>query len=57
MFVLKVLPLLEAEARKRMLAGKRSDPSTLISQGKAAAYAAKLMGVSPRYVEQAKRVS
>jgi len=49
-------PVLEEEARKRMLAGKAADPVANLPQGKARDQAAKIMKVSPRSVETASTV-
>ena len=57
---LEVLPLLKAEARKRQVRKPGVVSAQMRSQEqeqKAAADAAELMGVSPRYVEQAARVA
>jgi hypothetical protein len=45
------LPLLEEEARQRMLAGKAAhDPVTKVSQGRSVDKAAKLVGVNRQYI-------
>jgi len=57
----KLLPMLEEEARKRMLAGVKADPPELMPEGQkhtgeSAEKAAASVGVSGRYVRMAKRV-
>jgi hypothetical protein len=52
----KALPMLEAEAKERMLRGKKADPTERIPEGEARQKAAKLTGVNPRYVSDAKRI-
>lgn len=62
---LKIKSRFEAEARERMLAGKKvetakngekTDPSANLREGKASEAAAREMGVSPRTVETASKV-
>jgi len=58
---LDALPYLEAEAQKRMLAGKRPGPEEIIPQGRTRApqardYAARIFDVNPHYVQDAKRL-
>ncbi|HZD60026.1 MAG TPA: ParB N-terminal domain-containing protein, partial [Anaerolineae bacterium] len=55
---LNTLPLLEEEAKRRMQAGKKIDPSEEMHEGtgKASEQAGKFLGVSSRYIEEAKRI-
>jgi N6-adenosine-specific RNA methylase IME4 len=55
---LEALPLFEAEAEKRMLAGKAADPVEIFPQGngKARDQAAAAFGTNPRYVSDAKKL-
>lgn len=50
------LPMYEAEARERMLAGKAPDPTQKIEQGEASAQVAKLFGVNRQYIFEAKKM-
>lgn len=52
---LRVLPHLEAEAKKRMLAGKK-DPTAKMREGESSEHAGKMLGVSRRYVQEAKAI-
>jgi len=51
-----MLPMLEAEARDRMLTGKPNDPSQFIDEGRATEHAADLLGTNRQYVSDAKRL-
>lgn len=57
MVALKLTPHLEDEAKARMEAGKKTDPTANLRQGTAAAQAAEIVGVSERSVESAKHVA
>jgi hypothetical protein len=66
MVALATLPMFEAEAKERMLAGKRIDPSTQLNEGlngpgkvrsRAIEHAAGTVGVSPTMVSYAKRIA
>lgn len=52
----KMLPLLQKEAKVRMLAGKAPDPGANLQQGRSCVLAGKEMGVSARSVASAKKV-
>jgi DNA modification methylase len=59
----KILPMLEAEAKKRMKAGggdkksgKERIPDPILNPGQARDHAARLVGVNPRYVSDAKTI-
>lgn len=57
--LVEALPLLEEEARKRMLSGKKIDPSEIIhegSKGRSDNKAGELLKVSGRYVSEAKAI-
>jgi N6-adenosine-specific RNA methylase IME4 len=61
MVAVDMLPLLEQQARERMLAGKAPDPGEKVPQGngrapKATEHAARAVKVNPRYVSDAKRI-
>ena len=50
---------LEAEARERMLAGKKADPEEIIPEGRADQArdtAAALFGTNPHYIQDAKKI-
>lgn len=49
--------MFEAEAKERMLSGKKPDPKAIVPQGQARDQAAAAVGVSGRYVQDAKRVA
>lgn len=51
----EALPMYEAEAKERMLAGKAPDPSEILRGGKASEQASEQFDVSSRYIEDAKR--
>ncbi len=52
-----MLPLLEAEARERMLAGVAPDPTQRIAQGEAREQAAAITGTNRQYVSDVKRIA
>jgi len=57
----EALPLLEAEAKERMLAGKNADPVQIIEQGspmatRSVTQAGDLLGVNRQYVSDAKKL-
>lgn len=52
----EALALYEAEARKRMLAGKKADPTEKIPEGEARAHAAKDFNVNPHYITDMKAI-
>lgn len=61
MVAVDMLPLLEQQAKERMLAGKAPDPGEKVPQGhgrapKATEHAAAAVKVNPRYVSDAKRI-
>jgi len=53
----RLLPMLEEQARERMLAGKAPDPSEIIQQGRSAEIAAQMVGANPHYVSDVKRLA
>jgi N6-adenosine-specific RNA methylase IME4 len=59
MLALEVLPLLEEEAKRRMLAGVRSNPPAILQEGsgEAAQEAASATHASPRYIYDAKKLA
>jgi hypothetical protein len=55
----QALPMLEAEAKERMLKGKKSDPTAKMpegAKGESREKAAAVANVSPRYVSDAKKI-
>jgi len=55
---IELLPKFEAEAKGRELAGKKSDPSLILGQGKRAPKSteivADIVNIAPRYIQDAK---
>ncbi len=49
-------PFYSELAEKRMLSGKKLDPTAIMREGTASEHAAKVVGVSPRYIDYAEEI-